>query len=548
MRQSMSRQGIICRRLVHHHRHRGMRNRHHRDPEGAAPAERDGGSEGPSAPADRIRRTDKIASATAERVGGARKITTAPGGVGGAKRSVHSTGRSRRPKVVGAPPLLECVRGSGPLRFTPRELGASDGTPIAGISAVRSGPFQPFRTAQSPRGFRVWRDWQRRDRSLSAAAQRCGSRSAVASRASIGGDSRTGGTDSSIPNRCGEPLGTQCRSRANTHGLPQLAVETLVADEPPAGSAVMSIGFAMMLVVKVMVPVDPVEVMQDEEPRKGNPRVKEGIGHPVIVAQVRRGGRVVRQNGGFATIIIVADGRRRLSVGSFTRGRLTARRRGLGIGRSTRRIHGQPQVQGKTVERRQSFVPGYRKPSGLGAVDHRLPQFSHDERSHRVVGKPAVARRNTPLSQKALGFDLVADDAESQGFSQGEGKIPAAQKGRGCRGKLGVWLRLGRHSGGAEHQDKTHYHKGNQQPGHALLLVSSWPPPFRNLLKCNHFLKNYHGLTPPDAFCAGGVGGFSRNLQEAPPAHFASGLSGPPSARRMAGDSRAFKCRRGKQP
>jgi hypothetical protein len=118
--------------------------------EGTVPAEGVRGSKRTSTSTERIGSAAGITPAPAEGVGSAGQITSGTGGVGGAKRSVPSTGRPRRPKVIGAPPFLESAQRSGPPRFTSRELGVSEGTPLTGIPANRIGPFQPVRTAQIP--------------------------------------------------------------------------------------------------------------------------------------------------------------------------------------------------------------------------------------------------------------------------------------------------------------------------------------------------------------------------------------------------------------
>lgn len=97
---------------------------------------------------------------------------------------------------------------------------------------------------------------------------------------------------------------------------------------------------SMEIFVVELVPVDPVKIGQNEEPREREPRIKEWIGDPVVVTEVRRWWRIVRHDRRLTAVVVVVDSRRRLTIGRFTRRRRFANRRcSLGIGLSPRWVH-----------------------------------------------------------------------------------------------------------------------------------------------------------------------------------------------------------------
>jgi hypothetical protein len=149
------------------------------------------------------------------------------------------------------------------------------------------------------------------------------------------------------------------------------------------------------------------EIMENEESRKPEPRTPEGKRNPgVQVIEGRRRDIVRHHRGAFVVIIVVYHCRVRIIIGPRW-GRFIIRLRRIGRYRQTG-------FGKRAVERPEGLVPAEGYFTGIGGVADRLLQLADNIGCDRIIGDPSVPRRNTGIGQPILGFVLIIRHPQGQ--------------------------------------------------------------------------------------------------------------------------------------
>jgi hypothetical protein len=139
-----------------------------------------------------------------------------------------------------------------------------------------------------------------------------------------------------------------------------------------------------------------VKVNQDEE--SGEPEIPppERIRNPgVIRIIIRRRCIVSDYRRPFVVIVVVYDRRIRIVVSCHV------------ISGLIRRPDGQIILPQNVLKRLQCFIFTHGQAVCIRCITHRTLQFAYDIRCDRIIGDPAVTRRDTDCSQLTFRFNFV---------------------------------------------------------------------------------------------------------------------------------------------